>query len=118
MSLSSLWNDVTTGVSKFFTKLKARVVDLLSASASSVAKAIADNADKIEGDAVTFFERTAADAVSKAAATPGTPEAKAAVALSTFLADLPSGVVIATNDAKILLENAYANFKATQAQAA
>lgn len=95
--------------------LSARVAKLLAPAADAVTKAIHDNAHLIEGDAVTFFEDAAKEAVSTAAASTGTAEEKAGVALTTFFGILASkGITWGTNVAKILLESAYANWKASQ----
>lgn len=84
---------------------------LLGASFNAVHKAIADNADKIEGDAYDYFKDAARRAVAVGAQTPGSYVVRGETALASFVADIATnGITMATNILKILLEDAYAEW--------
>lgn len=106
-------------VESFFTTLKGRVTALLEAGVESVTTAISTAAPAFEGDIVAFLKQTALDCVVAAETTGGDGQAKMAAALATFLTDVTAkGIPLAQNDARIILENAVAAFKASQAKAA
>lgn len=110
-------NSLEDKVSEFFTSLKAKILDALEAGVNSLEKAAADNESKVEGDIVDFFKQTASDSVIAASTTGGSNADKAAAALASFTASLATkGIALAENDAKLLLESAYANYKASLPQ--
>lgn len=95
--------------------LGAKIAHLLSPAVSVLEQAFKANEGKIEGDIISFVEGAATQAVAAAATNGGTPDEKAAFALSSFLSTITSkGMAFGTNEAKLLLENAYANWKASQ----
>lgn len=107
----AFWNSV----SNFFESLEYRIEGLFSAGAHAVAIAIKNNAATFQGDIVAFLKQAAMDAVAAAASTPGTGEAKMLAAIASFTAELATkGLALAENEARLILENAYAEFKASQ----
>lgn len=115
----SAWTDfrdkIENKVSEFFTSLKAKVVALFEAGVDVVEDEIAKNKDQLGDDAIAFVKDAAAQSVAAAAAKGGTPLEKAEYALTYFLGILATkGVQFGINAAKLIIENAYADFKAKQ----
>lgn len=99
----------------WFKSLEGRIESLLSNGATAIATAVTANAATFEGDIVAFLEQAAKDAVTAAESAPGDGQAKMLVALASFGAALATkGLALAENEARILLENALAGFKASQ----
>lgn len=107
-------NGFAAHLKAWFEGLRSRIHDLLASSVNWIEHEINLNKGKVEGDLLDFLKQCAKDSVEAAARTPGDGEAKALAAFTAFSADIATkGIVLAQNTCKILLENAYADFKAS-----
>lgn len=97
--------------------LKKRVIGLFSATLKAGERAIDRNKDKFEGDVGQYIKDASKRSVLVGVATPGSYVARGEAALAALLLDLATqGIELLTHEAKIFLEDAYAEYLAIQAE--
>lgn len=106
-------NGIAAKVKGIWDSLRGQIVDMLSGGLNAVIHEIEAQAPNFEGDIVAAVKTSASDAVKAADLAGGDGKARAALALSTFLAEmLAKGVVITENSAEIIIKAVYADLKA------